>query len=145
VIGVTRFSTILDEIAGGNGQDFINLLRGMLDEYARMLGETSINERVVRSAWEKLLPGSLDRFDPIRLVPLIAPRPLLIANHEKDELIPLKGAEEVYEACRKRYRELGAEAELSFRVAPGLRHAGQDLLELAAVNDWFDRRLKKSP
>jgi fermentation-respiration switch protein FrsA (DUF1100 family) len=142
VIGVTRFGTILADFGSPDAQERVKLFRGSLDEYARSLGETTVNERVFRSAWDRLLPGSLDRFDPIHLVPLIAPRPLLVLSHEKDELIPLKGAEEVVAAAQKRYRELSAEERIKHRVAPGLRHAGQDLTEIAALFEWFDRWLK---
>jgi dienelactone hydrolase len=142
MIGVTRFDSVVADIGSPDGQERIKLFRGALDEYARSLGEPTVNDHVFRAAWDRLLPGTLDRFDPIRLVPTIAPRPLLILNHEKDELIPLKGAEEVYSACEKRYGELNAADHVQLRISPGLRHAGQDLTELAALYAWFDRWLK---
>lgn len=142
MIGVTRFDAVVADIGSPDGQERVKLFRGALEEFARTLGETTVNDRVFRAAWERLLPGTLDRFDPIRLVPTLAPRPLLILSHEKDELIPLKGAEEVYAACEKRYGELNAADHVQHRIAPGLRHAGQDFTELAALYAWFDRWLK---
>jgi cephalosporin-C deacetylase-like acetyl esterase len=144
-IGVTRFVSLVTEVSSADGQERVKLFRKALEEHAQALGEPAVNDRVFRSAWEKLLPGSLDRFDPARLVPLIAPRPLLILSHEKDELIPLRGAEEVHAAALQRYRELSAEDRLKHRIAPGLRHSGQDLTEFAALYDWFDRWLKPPP
>jgi len=59
---------------------------------------------VIQAAWDRLVPGLRDRFDADRLLPLIAPRPLLILSHEKDELMPLVGAREAYVAARARYQ-----------------------------------------
>ena len=103
---------------------------------------TEVNERVIRAAWDRLLPGFTDHFDAIHLVPLIAPRPLLILQHEEDEIIPLPGAVEVYQAARERYAELGAEDRIRLRVAPGLKHAAFDPGEIIAIYGWFDRWLK---
>jgi predicted alpha/beta-fold hydrolase len=142
VVGVTRFKDMMAQLDTGAGQARVNLFRPVLEAFAKQQGAEKIDEDLARKAWERLLPGFTERFEADRLVPLIAPRPLLILSHEKDELIPLAGAEAVYAAARARYRALGAEERLRFRVAPGLTHAGQDMTEIAALFDWFDRWLK---
>jgi dienelactone hydrolase len=145
VVGVTRFRDLMPNITLAAGHARIKLLRPVLDAYAKQTGAAQVDEALVQKAWDRLLPGFRERFDADRIVPLIAPRPLLILVHEKDELIPLAGAEAVHAAARERYRALKAEDRLQFRIAPGLSHAGQDMLEVQALFEWFDRWLKKEP
>jgi dienelactone hydrolase len=142
MIGVTRFQDLTSNLSGSAGQSRVNLMRPVLEAFAKQEGATTIDSALMRKAWDRLLPGFLGRFEADRLVPLIAPRPLLILAHEKDELIPLAGAEAVYAAAQKRYRALNAEEKLQFRIAPGLTHTGQDMAEIAALFGWFDRWLK---
>jgi fermentation-respiration switch protein FrsA (DUF1100 family) len=147
VVGVTRFQDLTANIsmAAGDGNARVKPLRPVLEAFAKQEGAAQIDEALVRKAWDRLLPGFRERYDADRIVPLIAPRPLLILAHEKDELIPLAGAQAVHEATRERYRTLKAEDALQFRVAPGLSHSGQDMLEVQALFNWFDRWLKKEP
>lgn len=142
VVGVTRFSDLTANLNLGAGDARVKLFKPVLEAFAKQEGVKQIDEALVVKAWDRLLPGFRERFDADRIVPLIAPRPLLILSHEKDELIPLTGAEAVHAAARERYRALGAEDRLQFRVAPGLTHGGQDMAEIAALFDWFDRWLK---
>ncbi len=144
VIGVTRFQYIIEAAAGPAGEAYRKSFATALQEYARRIGEPEVNERVVRRAWEQLLPGFTDRFDAVNLAPLIAPRPFLILAHENDEIIPVKGAREVHEAARKRYVELDSAEKIQIRVAPGLKHAALDFGEVAQVYTWFDRWLRPS-
>lgn len=142
IIGVTCFGETLRTETGPETTERVRLFDAVLREYARDVGEKEANGRVLRLAWEKLVPGMLDRFDAPQLLPLIAPRPLLVLSHELDELFPLAGARRAVEATRARYRELGAEDKLDFRVAPGLKHSGFSLVEINSMMQWFDRWLK---
>jgi hypothetical protein len=144
IIGVTRFARAVGETSTTAGQARVKLFQGFLDRYAKRLGEKEVNDRVVRAAWDRLVPGLRDRFDADRMLPLIAPRPLLILNHERDELIPVEGAREAYAAARKRYEALGAGDRVRLDIAPGLPHAGQDPAEIAALFAWLERWLKPS-
>jgi dienelactone hydrolase len=142
VVGVSRFRDMTTSLSTSAGEARVSLFRPVLEAYAKQEGSEKIDDRLVQKVWDRLLPGFSDRFDADRIVPLIAPRPLLILNHEKDELIPLAGAEAVYAAARERYRALNAEDRLRLRIAPGLSHSGQDFTEVAALFEWFDRWLK---
>ena len=140
IVGVTRLRTILE--GGGDPDAQIKLMRPALEEYAKRLGEPEVNAKVLTAAWKRLLPGYVERFDTGKVLSLIAPRPLLILNHEKDELFPLEGAEEVVAAARKRYEALGAADRLDFQVAPGLEHASYNFMEIQAMVAWFVRWLE---
>lgn len=142
VIGVTRFARAVGDTSTAAGQARVKLFKPFLERFAQRLGEKEVNDRVVREAWDRLVPGLRDRFDADRMLPLIAPRPLLILSHERDDLIPLEGAREAYAAARARYEVLGAKDRLRMDVAPGLPHAGQDPTEIAALLEWFVRWLK---
>jgi dienelactone hydrolase len=141
-IGVTCFGDTLRASEATAADSRTRLFDPILKDYATDLGETSVNARVLRTAWEKLCPGMLDRFDAPQLVPLIAPRPLLILNHEKDELFPIEGARKVEAVVRARYAAEKAEDRLSFQVAPGLTHSQFNIPEVQRMVDWMTRWLK---
>lgn len=142
-LGVTRFECILEAALGPAAPPLAAVLDPALLNFAHQLGETTVTERVFREAWARLLPGfSGGPFEATNLVPLIAPRPLLVLNHGKDEIIPLACAQQVFELARRRYTELGAANKVRLRVAPGLPHAAFDPGEILALYGWFDRWLK---
>src|SRR5207249_2203101 len=86
VIGVTRFQNIVQNAAGPAGAAYRDAFAGALEAYAKQIGAPEVDEQVLRKAWNQLLPGFMDRFDATKIVPLIAPRPLLILSHERDEI-----------------------------------------------------------
>lgn len=142
VIGVTCFGDTLRASEANTVDARTRLFDPILKDYATDLGEKVVNARVVRTAWEKLCPGMLDRFDAPQLVPLIAPRPLLIVQHEKDELFPVEGARKVEAVVRSRYTEQKAEDRFNFQVSPGLTHSAFSFPEVTAVINWMNRWLK---
>ncbi len=75
-------------------------------------------------------------------MPLIAPRPMLIISHERDELFPVEGARKAYTAVQARYRELKAEDRVEHRVSPGLAHSAFSFPEVTGMIDWMERWLK---
>jgi len=96
---------------------------------------------VYRSVWDRLTPGLLDRFDGPQLLPLIAPRPLLVLNGETDPLVPVEGARLAADSARRAYEAAGVPERFRFEVAPGVGHAFTDQERRMAL-DWFDRWLK---
>ena len=142
IIGVTTFNEAIQVPEGAAGQARLKLFEPVLREHAKDLGEKEINQKVLRSAWEKLVPGMLSRFDAPNVMPLIAPRPLLILSHELDELFPVEGARKAHTAVQARYRELKAEDRLEHRVSPGLKHSAFSFPEVTGMIDWMERWLK---
>jgi len=142
VIGVTCFG----ECFNADGPDSaarVKLFEPLLRGYAMATNQTEIDGKLLRSAWERLVPGMLDRFDAPKVIPMLAPRPVLILSHENDELFPLDGARKVHAAAAARYKELKSEERLDFKVAAGLKHSGLDFKEIGHMFAWMERWLKK--
>jgi dienelactone hydrolase len=108
---------------------------------ARDLGEPEVNARVCRVLWSKLIPGILDQFDGPGMLPLLAPRPVLVLNGGSDALTPLAGAELAFSAAVQAYRATGAGERFQVIVAPGVGHAVTDEQDQAA-QAWLARWLE---
>ncbi len=105
------------------------------------LGESEVNQRVVRELWAKLIPGATDEFDGPSLVRLMAPRPLLILSTENDQNCPLPGAQLAFAQAEAAYRAAGAIDKLTIDVAPNAPHTVVPAHQRLA-NDWLDRQLR---
>lgn len=80
------------------------------------------------------------RWDFDRLVALVAPRPLLICNTDKDPIFPIDGVFKIYQNVRRVYSLLGAENQIGLQVAEG-PHKDLQPLNNGAFH-WFERHLK---
>lgn len=108
---------------------------------AKELGEASVNSKVVRAFWDKLLPGITEEFDGPNMLAAIAPRPLLILSGEKDPANPLEGAQFAFAAAEDAYKKAKAEDRLKMDVAKGVGHSvTEEQVEMAL--DWLERWLK---
>lgn len=80
------------------------------------------------------------RWDFDRLVALVAPRPLLICNTDKDLIFPIDGVFKIYQNVRRVYSLLGADDKIGLQVAEG-PHKDLQPLNNGAFH-WFERHLK---
>lgn len=80
------------------------------------------------------------RWDYAQLAALVAPRPLLIANTDRDPIFPLDGVERLHAQVRRIYRLLGADERLGLFISPGPHQDSQELQ--VAAGRWFNRFLK---
>lgn len=80
------------------------------------------------------------RWDFPQLAALLAPRPLLLANSDKDRLFPLDGVLRVHEQVRRIYALHDATNRLGLLVTEGPHDDTQDLQ--LPVFRWFNRFLK---
>ncbi len=71
---------------------------------------------------------------------LVAPRPLLVVNTDKDGIFPLDGVMEVYWQTRHIYEELKAGDKLGIAISEG-PHKDTQRLQVNAF-EWFNRFLK---
>lgn len=80
------------------------------------------------------------RWDFPQVAALIAPRPLLIGNSDKDTIFPLDGVMRVHDKVRRIYRLYGAAEQLSVLITDG-PHKDTQELQLPVLR-WFNRFLK---
>jgi dienelactone hydrolase len=80
------------------------------------------------------------RWDFPQLAALIAPRPLLIGNSDKDAIFPLDGVVRLYTRVRRIYQFYGKDNQLGLLITEGPHADTQDLQ--VPVFRWFNRFLK---
>ena len=80
------------------------------------------------------------RWDFAQVAALVAPRPLLITNTDKDRIFPLDGVVDVYTKVQKIYALHDAEHRLGLQISEG-PHKDTQELRVAAFR-WFNRFLK---
>jgi cephalosporin-C deacetylase-like acetyl esterase len=80
------------------------------------------------------------RWDYPQLAAMVAPRPLLISNTDKDKIFPLEGVLRTHEKVRRIYKLHDAEKNLGLHITEGPHADTQELYTHAFV--WFDRFLK---
>lgn len=71
---------------------------------------------------------------------LLAPRPLLIVNTDRDPIFPLDGVQRVHAQVRRVYDLMGVADRLGLVIAPGPHQDTQDLQ--VPVFRWFGQHLK---
>jgi hypothetical protein len=107
---------------------------------AKDLGEPAVNQKVCRALWSKIIPGILDEFDCPSMLRLMAPRPLLIPNGEKDANCPIEGARLAFAAAEKAYKAAGASDHLRIMVANVVHTVTPEQRQAALA--WFEKWLK---
>ncbi|KAG5562565.1 hypothetical protein RHGRI_005333 [Rhododendron griersonianum] len=112
------------------------------------LGKRVIDKEVVENVsciyhrvWDRIAPGLASQFDSPYTIPIIAPRPLLILNGEKDPRCPLEGLEIPKSRARKAYEEAHCPDKFKLIAQPGIGHELTKFM-VKEASDWFDRFLK---
>lgn len=83
------------------------------------------------------------RWDYGQLAALLAPRPVLLTNSDKDPIFPLDGVIRVHGQMKRIYDLLGASDRLGLQISEG-PHKDIQELQVAAFR-WFNRYLKNEP
>ncbi len=137
-IGVTGRS------GGGAYSWWVSALDERIKVAVPVAGITSLHNHVVDGCVE----GHCDcmymvntyRWDYPMVAALVAPRPLLISNTDKDRIFPLDGVVDVHAKVRKIYRLHDAENKLGLQITEG-PHKDTQELRVHAFR-WFNRFLK---
>jgi cephalosporin-C deacetylase-like acetyl esterase len=79
-------------------------------------------------------------WDYAQVAALVAPRPLLISNSDKDGIFPLEGVVRVHAKVREIYRLYDAGGKLGLLITEG-PHKDTQELQVPALH-WFNRHLK---
>lgn len=100
-----------------------------------------MNASFVRQFYDRVAPGIYGEFDAPAMLPLVAPRALLVINGDSDPRTPMAGVRESAVAAERAYKAAGASEKFELRVMPNLGHENTPEIDQAMV-DWFVKWLK---
>jgi hypothetical protein len=103
--------------------------------------ENHVVDGVVQGHCDCMFMVNTYGWDYAQVAALVAPRPLLIGNTDKDSIFPLDGVVRVHERVAKVYAALGAKDRLGLLITEGPHKDTQELQ--VPVFRWFNRFLKK--
>jgi dienelactone hydrolase len=137
-IGVQSFRWALDH---NDWQGRIATIQKAFDTCAKEAGVTNANTAFVRQFYDRVVPGIYSEFDGPAMLPLIAPRPLLVINGDADDHTPLPGVQEAVAVAQAAYRTNKVEDHFAVRIQEKTGHKVTDESETAAI-EWFVKWLK---
>ena len=132
-IGVQSFRWALEH---EQWQGRIGTIRKGFEAAAKSAGVEKPDGDFVRRFYGRVVPGIDGEFDGPVMLALIAPRPLLIINGDKDDKTPLEGVKLAADAARAAYGAAGAEDRFKQIVEPNTGHAVTKEAREEAVG-WF--------
>jgi len=129
---------------GGAYSWWIAALDDRIKAAAPTAGITSMKNHVVDGCVE----GHCDcmyfmntyRWDFDQVIALVAPRPLLICNTDRDTIFPIDGVYQLYMSARRLYDDFGKPDNIGLQIAQG-PHKDTQPLNTGAFH-WFERHLK---
>ena len=137
-IGVQSFSWALENNAW---QSRVETIQPAVTAAAQEAGLGVPDANLVRKFYDRVVPGIYGRFDGPAMLPLIAPRPLLVINGDIDPRTPIPGLEECAAAARNAYARQQAEDRFVLRLQNNTGHkVNADSLQAAL--EWFEKWLK---
>ena len=138
VISVQSFRWALEHDAW---QARVGTIAPAVEDAARSEGLRTIDAAFVRKFYDRVVPGIYGEFDGPAMLPLIAPRPLLAINGERDGLTPLAGVRECASATERAYRAAGSPEAFQLLIQPSAGHEFTAEAQRAALT-WLVRWLR---
>ena len=118
----------------------VGTIQAAVTSAARAAGRDKLDAEFVRAFYDRVVPGIYAEFDGPAMLPLIAPRPLLVINGDSDALTPIPGVEECVSASERAYKAAGAPEKFRFLLQPDAGHELTPDSERTAI-EWFVRWL----
>jgi predicted esterase len=118
----------------------VGTIQSAAEEAARS-NRATLNAQFVRTFYDRLVPGIYSEFDGPAMLPLIAPRPLMVINGDSDSLTPLPGVMLAANSASEAYARAGAKEKFVLRVQKNTGHSVNGESMRAAI-DWFVTWLK---
>jgi dienelactone hydrolase len=137
-IGVQSYAWALKN---NDWQGRIGTIQPAFDAIARQAGVAKPDSAFVQRFYDRVAPGIYSEFDGPQMLPLIAPRPLLMINSDSDNHTPLPGVEECVAAGKKAYSKQNADDHFSVIIQKKTGHKVLPESEAAEI-DWFVKWLK---
>jgi len=118
-IGVQSFKWALDN---GQWPARIATIQDAFDAAANIAGKPARDVAFVREFYARVVPGIDAQFDGPAMLPLIAPRPLLVINADSDANTPVAGVRLSVEAARPAYAAAHASDKLQLVIEENTPH-----------------------
>lgn len=138
MIGVQSFRWALDNDAW---MSRVGTFQSAIDGAAKDAGVAKIDAAFVRLFYDRVAPGIYTQFDGPAMLPLIAPRPLLVINGDSDARTPLPGLQDCITPTEQAYRNAKAEGKFKLSIQKDTGHAVTAAALQTAV-DWMTNWLK---
>jgi len=138
-IGVQSYGWSLRHPSGWEARTWT--LRQATEAAAADAGQP-VNAAFVRKFYDRIAPGLVDRFDGPAMLPLIAPRALLVVNGDSDPRSPLGGVKEAVAAAEHAYSAAGAPEKFQFLLEADAAHEVTPQARAASI-EWFERWLSQ--
>lgn len=139
MIGVQSFRWALDH---GAWDSRAWTLREAVDAAAKDAG-SGVGAPFMRRFYDKVAPGVYGEFDGPSMLPLIAPRPLLVINGDSDPRTPIGGVRACMAAAEQAYKVQGVPERLVLHLQPDAGHQVTPEADRVALQ-WFERWLKST-
>ncbi len=114
----------------------VGTIRKAFDAAAKFAGIEMPDAAFARTFYDRVIPGIATTFDGPAMLPLIAPRPLLVIGGDKDPLNPVAGLKIVEAATLAAYDKAGAADKFEVIVQPNTGHNVTPAATTSAV-EWF--------
>ncbi len=118
-IGVQSFKWELDN---GQWHARIHTIQGAFETAAKVADKSPEDVQFVRQFYERVAPGIDGQFDGPAMLPLIAPRPLLVVNGDSDANTPIAGVRLAVNAAKPVYVAANASDHLQLIVQENTPH-----------------------
>ena len=138
MIGVQSFNWALDNQMW---MSRVGTFQAAVDAAAKDGSIGKVDAAFIRTFYDRVAPGVYTRFDGPAMLPLIAPRPLLVINGDSDDRTPLPGLTACITPTEQAYRNGGAADRLKLYLQKDTGHAVTPAA-LQAATDWLVKWLK---
>jgi dienelactone hydrolase len=136
-IGVQSFRWAVEHDAW---QSRVGTFQAAMNGAAKDSQVAQVDGAFVRRFYDRVVPGIYSEFDGPAMLPLIAPRPLLVINGDSDARTPRPGLMECIDAARKAYSAAGAADKFEFLLEENTGHRVNPEARQRAI-EWFVRWL----
>jgi dienelactone hydrolase len=102
--------------------------------------KSAVNPAFIKRFYDVVAPGIYGDFDGPAMLPLVAPRPLLVINGDSDPRTPMAGVRASAAAAEAAYKSAGAPEKFSLQILEGVGHEQTPAYDQAMLA-WFQRWL----
>jgi dienelactone hydrolase len=138
MIGVQSFAWALDH---DMWMSRVGTFQKAVDKAAREAGVEKVDAVFVRAFYDRVAPGIYTHFDGPAMLPLIAPRPLMVINGDSDDRTPLPGLINCSNLTEEAYRKAKATEKYKLYLQKDTGHTVRPEALQVAI-DWFVSWLK---